>query len=48
VRILLHLPLVSTLPPRMIGMGIRPAHVAQELRAPVATVASIGLDASTH
>lgn len=42
VRVLLHLPLVRTLPPRVIGMGIRPAHVAPELRVPTGVAAPSG------
>jgi 2-polyprenyl-6-methoxyphenol hydroxylase-like FAD-dependent oxidoreductase len=42
VRVLLHLPGVRTLPPRVIGMGIRPAHVAPELRVPARAAAPAG------
>ncbi len=42
LRMLLQLPLVRTLPPRMIGLGIRPAHVALELRAPTGVAAPAG------
>jgi 2-polyprenyl-6-methoxyphenol hydroxylase-like FAD-dependent oxidoreductase len=46
VRVLLHLPLVRALPPRLVGMGIRPAHVAPELRTPAVAPALVGRGAS--
>jgi 2-polyprenyl-6-methoxyphenol hydroxylase-like FAD-dependent oxidoreductase len=43
VRVALRLPLLRTIPPRLIGFGIRPPHVAPELRAvaPLAAESSV-------